>query len=175
MSFLLSLSIVATVSAQWPCVEANDLRERSAGNHQNVGTYQRVFPNDAFSAEHHCRLDHGNGPWSTTTGQPIPASTPTPAPVAQGSPPTAPRAIYLLEVGSYIVTIDIQPPLDGGGLLMQGFGWTLAGPVPYWNSEPSEGDSVKVQFYNLPAGRYTFTAWAFNARGGGQPRPLASP
>ncbi len=170
VSILLSLSIVAGVSAQGAltCVEANDLREWSAGNHQNVGIYQRTF---GAQAEVYCRHDHGDGPWSATTGQRISAYTPPPssqpAPVAQGSPPTPPRAIDLLEVGSYRVRIEIQPPLDGGGLLMQGYRWELSGPVSYSDTEPSEGDSVKVEFYNLPDGTYIFSASAFNARGEG--------
>ncbi len=156
----------ATVSAQGSptCVEANDIREWAAGNFQNVGVYQRTF---GAQAEAYCRHDHGDGPWSADTGQPIPASTPTPAPVAQGSPPSAPRAIYLLEVGSYITKIDIRPPLDGGGLLMQGYRWELSGSVFYSDTEPSEGDSVEVEFYNLPDGTYIFSASAFNARGEG--------
>ena len=125
-------------------------------------------------AESNCRNDHRNDvqatfAWAFSGSAPPTAPPPsTPTPQAGGSPPTAPRAIHLLEVGAYVVKIDIQPPLDGGGLPMQGYRWTLTGPgIDYADTILSGGDSAKKEFYNLPEGDYTFTARAFNARGDG--------
>lgn len=48
---------VAIARAQWPttCVELNDLAEAAAGNHQNVGIYQRAYGDQA---EAQCQTDH---------------------------------------------------------------------------------------------------------------------
>ena len=48
---------VAIAQAQWPttCVELNDLAEAAAGNHQNVGIYQRLY---GEQAEAQCQNDH---------------------------------------------------------------------------------------------------------------------
>ncbi|MCY3959520.1 MAG: fibronectin type III domain-containing protein [Chloroflexi bacterium] len=48
---------VAIAQAQWPttCVELNDLAEAAAGNHQNVGIYQRAYGDQA---EAQCQSDH---------------------------------------------------------------------------------------------------------------------
>ena len=48
---------VAIAQAQWPttCVELNDLAEAAAGNHQNVGIYQRAYGDQA---EAQCQNDH---------------------------------------------------------------------------------------------------------------------
>ena len=48
---------VSIANAQWPttCVELNDLAEAAAGEHQNVGIYQRVF---GAQAEAWCQTDH---------------------------------------------------------------------------------------------------------------------
>ncbi len=48
---------VSIAQAQWPttCVELNDLAEAAAGNHQNVGIYQRAYGDQA---EAHCQNDH---------------------------------------------------------------------------------------------------------------------
>ena len=54
---LLSRLGVAIAQAQWPttCVELNDLAEAAAGNHQNVGIYQRAYGDQA---EAQCQNDH---------------------------------------------------------------------------------------------------------------------
>ena len=48
---------VSITQAQWPttCVELNDLAEAAAGNHQNVGIYQRTYGDQA---EAQCQSDH---------------------------------------------------------------------------------------------------------------------
>ena len=48
---------VSIARAQWPttCVELNDLAEAAAGNHQNVGIYQRAYGDQA---ETPCQSDH---------------------------------------------------------------------------------------------------------------------
>ncbi|MCY3895182.1 MAG: hypothetical protein OXG17_01800, partial [Chloroflexi bacterium] len=48
---------VSIARAQWPttCVELNDLAEAAAGNHQNVGIYQRLYGDQA---EAQCQTDH---------------------------------------------------------------------------------------------------------------------
>ena len=48
---------VSIAQAQWPttCVELNDLAEVAAGNHQNVGIYQRIY---GEQAEAQCQTDH---------------------------------------------------------------------------------------------------------------------
>ena len=48
---------VSIAQAQWPttCVELNDLAEAAAGNHQNVGIYQRTYGDQA---EARCQNDH---------------------------------------------------------------------------------------------------------------------
>lgn len=48
---------VSIAQAQWPttCVELNDLAEAAAGNHQNVGIYQRAYGDQA---EAQCQNDH---------------------------------------------------------------------------------------------------------------------
>ena len=48
---------VSVTHAQWPttCVELNDLVEAAAGNHQNVGIYQRAYGDQA---EAQCQNDH---------------------------------------------------------------------------------------------------------------------
>ena len=48
---------VSIAQAQWPttCVELNDLAEAAAGNHQNVGVYQRTYGDQA---EAQCQSDH---------------------------------------------------------------------------------------------------------------------
>ncbi len=48
---------VSIVHARWPttCLELNDLAEAAAGNHQNVGIYQRAYGDQA---EAQCQSDH---------------------------------------------------------------------------------------------------------------------
>ncbi len=50
---------LSSVVAEWPttCIGANDAFESAAGRAENVGIYQRVFP-DATEAEAACRRDH---------------------------------------------------------------------------------------------------------------------
>ena len=130
-------------------------------------------------AEANCRTDHRADVQATfawalegTPYTPSPVETPVAAP--QGQTPTAPRGVYLLEVGSYVVRVDIRPPLDGGGLPMRGYRWTLTGPgIHYADTILSEGDSAKKEFYNLPEGTYSFTARAFNDRGDGPPASVS--
>lgn len=59
VGFILSISLVSSVSAQWPttCVEVNDIVEAHLGNHQNVGIYQRAY---GLQAEQACQADHGS-------------------------------------------------------------------------------------------------------------------
>ncbi len=120
----------ATVSAQGSptCVEANDIRESAAGNFQNVGVYQRTY-SPAILADAYCRQDHGDGPWSPTTGQPLssltppPAATPAPTPhpvsglvkevaLARGATPSQAQAIVADVVAQNTVGAFLQGELD---------------------------------------------------------------
>ena len=71
---------VSTAYAAWPttCMELNDLAEAAAGNHHNVGIYQRVFGSQAEAA---CRHDHwddvrGTFSWALQGTKPPPPQPP---------------------------------------------------------------------------------------------------
>ena len=194
---LITAATVTVVTAQWPttCVEANDAFEQYVGNYHNVGIYQRTF-GDPYAAEQACRNDHlddTRAAFAWALGQ-----TPQqPGDVAQfkGQPPTAPQRIEFGDCAGFdhkwprlhaqycrlagaeagydrVVWIDNLPPSDGGGLALQGFRWSLTGPVSKSGTELSDGDSRKVFLHDLPLGSYSYTVKAFNAAGESLPASL---
>ncbi len=95
LSALVALALIApSVLANWPttCVEANDAFEFAAGNHHNIGLYQRVY---GAEAERFCQIDHGNDiraafGWAFgNTPPPVPPQQ-APAPHATPVPSTHP-------------------------------------------------------------------------------------
>ena len=84
LAALLALTFaVVAAAADWPttCIGANDAFEYSAGRFQNVGIYQRVFPN-AAEAEAACQRDHRadiQAAFAWANDAPTPPPTPSPA------------------------------------------------------------------------------------------------
>ena len=95
IAVLVALTVSASLAfANWPttCIEANDAFEYSAGRLQNVGIYQRVFP-DAAEAEAACQRDHRadiQTAFAWAMDAQAPASTPTPDPAPAVDPTTHP-------------------------------------------------------------------------------------
>ena len=81
---------VSIAHAQWPttCVELNDLAEAAAGNHQNVGIYQRTYGDQA---EAQCQNDHRDDVRRTfawAIPSPVPEPVPEASPAPRSLPPT---------------------------------------------------------------------------------------
>ena len=176
------------------CVGLNDIVESHLNRPDNVGIYHWVF-GDGPEAEQACRSDHRDDTRAAFAWVLADAAPPTTESPIKGQPPTAVRALefgdcaklnhrtpqlhwhYCRLAGAEagydsVVWIDNLPPLDGGGLVLQGYRWNLTGPRSESGIELSDGDSVKVFLWELPLGSYTYTVNAFNAAGDGLPVTL---
>lgn len=137
---------VSITHAQWPttCVELNDLAEAAAGNHQNVGIYQRAYGDQA---EAQCRNDHRDDvrrtfAWALGGADEKVAGTwPTScvalndlAEAARGNPGN---------VGIYqqVFTDDVEAERacrsDHRADVIATFAWAIPAPVPVQTPEPA--------------------------------------
>ena len=181
----------------WPttCVGLNDIVESHLNRPDNVGIYHRVFgdgprsraslperPSGRYSGGVRLGPCRCGAPDDGVTDQ-RPASYRSPSfgvrrlRQTQSSDPAT--TLVLLPLGRSRSRLgqrclDRQPsqPLDGGGLVLQGYRWNLTGPRSESGIELSDGDSVKVFLWELPLGSYTYTVNAFNAAGDGLPVTL---
>ena len=185
-------------SGGWPttCIGLNDIVEAHLNRPGNVGIYQRAF-GDGPDAEQACRSDHRDETrtafaWILAESAPPASATPVkvgpPGPVSAlliGDCARLDHPTPLLHwhhcrrsgadagYGSR-VWVEIHPPLDSGGLVLQGYRRTLTGG-PQSGTGVSYTDGRRVIWYawgEVELGSYTYTVNAFNEAGDGPPVSL---
>ncbi len=136
---------VSITQAQWPttCVELNDLAEAAAGNHQNVGIYQRAYGDQA---EAQCQHDHRDDvrrtfAWALGgTGEAVAGTWPTScvalndlAEAARGNPGNV--GIYQR---AYPDAAEAERACrsDHRAEVLATFAWAIPAPVPDPTPEP---------------------------------------
>ncbi len=120
---------IPSVLANWPttCIGANDAFESAAGRAENVGLYQRVFP-DATEAEAACPRDHRADiqtafAWAVEAPTPAPTPQPTPALTPAVDHTTHPdyqrvRQAALARTGRTDVAVSIAVDVIGRGTVV---------------------------------------------------------
>ena len=136
---------VSIAQAQWPttCVELNDLAEAAAGNHQNVGIYQRAY---GEQAEAQCQRDHRDDvrrtfAWALGgTGEAVAGIWPTTcvalndlAEAARGNPGNV--GIYQ-QIYTDVAEAERACRSDHRADVIATFAWAIPAPVPDPTPEP---------------------------------------
>ena len=136
---------VSIAHAQWPttCVELNDLAEAAAGNHQNVGIYQRAYGDQA---EAQCQSDHRDDVRRTFAwalggaGEAVAGTWPTScvalndlAEAARGNPGNV--GIYQRALAQ-VAAAERACRSDHRANVIATFGWAVPAPDPEPTPEP---------------------------------------
>ncbi len=183
-SLAAALTLVVAISIAWghtpggwptSCVGLYDLIQSHRGDNDKVGIYQRLHGGEA---EEVCREDQRAQmetalAWAlpTLTAVPVPTQAPalTPTqPPAVGQPPTVPRDLRVVRSGSTYIVIA-GPPVDGGGLPLLGYRWSIGGATTRSGVVASSGGGFTLGLEHLRPGDHEVTLIAFNASGDSPP------